>query len=126
MADYILNMGGQGGLNVVDVFEATENGVEAVPDHGLTLSVGRGNLAAAACGNYILAMGGADSSGRSNTVDVFKATENGVEAVPDHGLSLSVGRSHLTAAAAGNYILAMGGVGSSGRVSSIDIFQNFN
>ena len=127
--NYILAMGGRDGpstVNTVDVFKVTESGVEAVPDHGLTLSVARETLAAAASGEYILAMGGSASSGRSNAVDVFKVTENGVEAVPDHGLTLSVVRSSLSAAAAGNCVLAMGGYASSGRVHTIDVFQIFN
>ena len=44
MADYILNMGGQGASQstsnysaVVDVFKATVDGVEHITDHGLSL-----------------------------------------------------------------------------------------
>ena len=76
MAEYILSMGGTGDagfLNTVDVFHVTANGVEAVKDHGLSLSAARDGLAAASCGNYILAMGGAAAGGSTtNTVDVFQ------------------------------------------------------
>lgn len=127
--NYILAMGGYDGtdyLNTVDVFHVTENGVEAVTGHGLTLSAGRNALVAAACGQYILAMGGMAGSGRSNAVDVFKVTANGVEAVTDHDLTLSTARVDLTAASCGQYILAMGGYSNSGHVHTIDIFQIFN
>ena len=112
MADYILHMGGQttsGYSNAVDVFKVTKNGVELIANHGLSLSYAVRELAAAACGDYVLSMGGYTGSSFSNTVDVFKATESGVEAVTDHGLSLSQARSQLAAVACGNYILAMGG-----------------
>ena len=126
VGNYILAMGGYDGStysNVVDVFKVTTNGVEAVQNHGLILSVGRDELAAASAGSYILAMGGYNGSTRSSAVDVFKVTDNGVEAVPNHGLSLSAGRRTLTAASAGNYILAMGGAGNNGRLNTVDIFK---
>ena len=125
MADYILAMGGSvsGGVtNTVDVFQVTANGVEQITDHGLSLSVGRKHIAAASCGNYIFAMGGEVSPDTLNTVDVFKVTENGVEAVPDHGLSLSIAR-RTTAAAAGNYVLAMGGYDGSQFCDTVDVFK---
>ena len=122
-------MGGHDGSNknTVDVFKVTENGVEAVPDHGLSLSDARYGLAASACGNYILAMGGTGDGGYSNTVDVFKVTENGVEAVKDHGLSLSAACYGFAAASCGNYILAMGGAAAGGGpTNTVDVFQIFN
>ena len=126
-SDYILAMGGEYNAtayyDTVDVFHANTNGVERVTGHGLTLSVGRCYLAAAACGQYILAMGGKDSTRERDTVDVFKVTENGVEKVPDHGLSLSVARYNLAAAACGNYILAMGGYNGSDRYNTVDVFK---
>ena len=125
--NYILAMGGyndSGYTNTVDVFRVTENGVEVVTDHNLTLSVARQNLAAAACGEYILAMGGgANALSFNDTIDVFKVTANGVEHITDHGLSLSVARYNLAAAACGNYILAMGGSGSSGNSNTVDVFH---
>ena len=128
--NYILAMGGYNGtdhLNTVDVFKVTENGVEKVTDHGLVLSVGRDYLAAASCGNYILALGGRiGTTTFSDAVDVFKVTENGVEKVTDHGLALSVGRGQLTAAAAGNFILGMGGWNGTYSYRTIDVFQVFN
>ena len=127
--NYVLTLGGWAGRNafsnVVDVFKVTQSGVEAVPDHGLSLSVGRSNLTAAGCRNYILALGGTIGSAYSNTVDVFKVTENGVEAVPDHGLSLSEARSGLRSAVCGNYILALGGYkgGTPYYSDVVDVFK---
>ena len=124
--NYVLAMGGfssSGYSNAVDVFHVTENGVEKVTDHGLSLSVARTALAAASCGDYILAMGGYYGLTRSNTVDVFHVTDNGVEAVTGHGLSLSVARSFLAAASCGDYILAMGGLGSSSDSNAVDVFH---
>ena len=128
MADYILHMGGQttsGYSNAVDVFKVTKNGVELIANHGLSLSYAVRELAAAACGDYVLSMGGYTGSSLSNTVDVFKATESGVEAVADHGLSLSQARYSLAAASCGNYILAMGGTiqGSPYQTNIIDLFK---
>ena len=113
--NYVLAMGGDAAAggnykNTVDVFKVTDNGVEAVPDHGLTLSEARNSLKAVSCGNYIMAMGGlAGYNNYSATVDVFKVTESGVEHITDHGLSLSLGRSGLAAVSCGEYVLAMGG-----------------
>ena len=129
MAQYILNMGGYNNgtrFNTVDVFKVTANGVTKISNHGLTLSVARSNFAAASCGEYILAMGGEDNNGLSRTVDVFKVTDNGVEAVQNHGLSLSVVRSSLAAASCGNYILAMGGKNgapSYSYLNTVDVFK---
>lgn len=118
-------MGGLYGVtDAVNVFKVTENGVEAVPDHGLSLSEPRQYLAAASCGDYIFALGGI-SGGSIASVDMFHVTENGVEAVPDHGLSLSQARFSLKAVNAGNYILAMGGYNNS-YLSTVDVFQVFN
>ena len=128
MADYILNMGGSI-YDTVDVFKVTDNGVEHITDHGLTLSVPRYNLAAVSCGNYILAMGGRDSSSvdvQTNAVDMFKVTANGVEHITDHALSLSVPRAYLAAASCGKYVLAMGGYsgGYSGTIyDTVDVFK---
>ena len=128
MADYILNMGGYTSdsphySDVVDVFRTMEKGIELVTDHGLSLSVARQNIATAAAGNYVLAMGG-DMASRaySDAVDVFKATENGIEQITDHNLSLSAGR-RTTAAAAGNYILALGGYDGSVFYDTVDVFK---
>ena len=127
MAQYILNMGGEGSdqhvVNTVDVFEVTDSGVTRRTDLNLTLSVARESVAAASCGNYILAMGGYDSGTRINTVDIFQVTASGVEKVtPSTPLTLSVARSSLAAASVGNYILAMGGYGS-GLSDAVDIFH---
>ena len=129
VGNYILAMGGHDNrtfYNTVDVFKVTTNGVEAVQNHGLSLSAARFQMAAASCGNYILAMGGHNGNSGTyyNTVDVFKVTDNGVEAVQNHGLSLSVARAQFAAASCGNYILAMGGAtGSSIRTNAVDVFQ---
>ena len=125
MAKYILNMGGGGDsetYDTVDVFNVTKNRIEEVTDHNLTLSIARSNAAAATCGEYILAMGGNDGTNYWDTVDIFKATENGVEAVPDHGLALSVPRRTI-AAAAGNYVLAMGGYDGHEFFDTVDVFK---
>ena len=127
--NYILAMGGYNGntstyLNTVDVFKITDNGVEAVQNHGLTLSVARHALSSASCGNYILAMGGYGGVNFSNAVDVFQVTTNGVTKISNHGLSLSVARNGLTAASCGNYILAMGGLTASNASSNVvDVFK---
>ena len=124
--NYILALGGGVGWtetsNVVDVFHVTDNGVEKVTDHGLSLSVARRQLAAAACGEYILAVGGYDGTGALNTIDVFKVTENGVEQITDHGLTLSVPRYDLAAVAIKDYIFVMGGLGSS-LSDAVDVFK---
>ena len=131
--DYILAMGGYDGstssyFDTVDVFHVTANGVEKITGHGLSLSVPRDALAAASCGEYILAMGGyggSDAHGYLNTVDVFKVTSNGVEKVTGHGLTLSNARQKLAAASYGDYILAMGGW-SGNPVSyfdTVDVFK---
>lgn len=127
--EYILVMGGLTSgspsySNAVDVFKVTENGVEAVPNHGLALSVPRRSLAAATCGNYILAMGGVSGNNvYSNAVDIFKVTENGVEQITNYEVTLTSPSGYLTAATAGNYVLAMGGRDSTNYLSTIDIFQ---
>lgn len=75
MANYILALGGNTRgytSDVVEVFKVTSNNVEKVTDHGLSLSVARENLAAASCGDYILAMGGRHDGVDVDTVDVFK------------------------------------------------------
>ena len=132
MAQYILNMGGYDSgtrINTVDIFHVTASGVEKVtPSTPLTLSVARYDLAAASCGNYILAMGGyANNDGRRfDTVDVFEVTDTGiVNRTTDFNLTLSSGRSNLAAASFGNYILAMGGAGSS-YLNTVDVFEVTN
>ena len=126
MADYILNMGGGtsggGRSTVVDVFTVRDNGIEMVTGHDLALSIGRDNLVSATVNNYILAMGGGTSGGTSNAVDIFHATESGIEHILDHGLSLSQAR-RTTAAAAGNYVLAMGGYDGSQFYDTVDVFK---
>ena len=109
--------------NAIDVFRATENGVEAVTGHGLTLSARRDSLAAAAAGNYIVALGGYDGTNYSNAIDVFRATENGVEAVTGHGLTLSVARSDLVAVSIGDYIMALGGKDATNSYNTVDVFR---
>ena len=127
MADYILNMGGVNNSaysSVVDVFQVTNSSVAKRNDLNLALITAHSSLAAAACGDYILAMGGANSSAYSSVVDVFQVTSSGVEAVTGHGLTLSQARGGLVAASAGDYILAMGGqAGSSSYSSVVDVFH---
>ena len=60
---------------VVDVFEVTDSGVTRRTDLNLTLSEARGFLAAASCGNFVLAMGGSSNNHVVNTVDVFQLYE---------------------------------------------------
>ena len=122
--DYILSLGGYGSNNyydTVDVFHVTSNGVEKITEHGLSLSVGRSNLAAASCGEYVLAMGG--FPGSSSVVDLFKVTANGVEQVTGHGLALSSPRQRLAAASCGDYTLAMGGRHEGVAVDTVDVFK---
>ena len=127
--EYIMAMGGIHGitnLNTIDVFHVNSNGVDVVTGHGLTLSVPRCRLAAASCGNYILALGGytSGSNNYSNAVDVFKVTESGIEHITDHGLTLSQGRQNLSAVSCGNYILAIGGSGEDQvTFDTIDVFH---
>ena len=125
--NYILAMGGDNfnTLDTIDVFKVTDNGVEQITDHGLALSVARSNLAAAACGNYIVAMGGLGAAAAGKAIDVFKVTENGIEHILDHELTLSPARFSASAATAGSFILAMGGY-DSGYLNAIDVFQVFN
>ena len=126
IGDYIMALGGKdatNSYNTVDVFRVTQSGVEAVSVPGLTLSTARYNLAAAACGNYILVMGGKDSSGGKNTIDIFKLTDTGIVKVTDYTLTLSQARSALGAAASGEYILALGGVGASDFSNVVDMFH---
>lgn len=126
IGDYIMALGGKdatNSYNTVDVFRVTQSGVEAVTGHGLTLSTARYNLAAAACGNYVLVMGGRDSSGGKNTIDIFKLTDTGIVKVTDYSLTLSQARSALGAAASGEYILALGGVGASDFSNVVDMFH---
>ena len=123
--NYILAMGGRGigdSQIIVDVFKVTEDGVEHILDHGLALSLDRFGLAAASCGDYILAVGGKNGVGAVNTIDVFKVTENGVEQITDHELTLSVPRYDLAAVAIKDYIFVMGGLGSS-LSDAVDIFK---
>lgn len=127
--EYIINFGGfdatktYRSYDTIDIFKVTENGVIKVENHGLKLSVARTDLAAAAAGSYILAMGG-DSGSYSDAVDVFRVTSDGVEQVDDHGLALSVGRGVFTAASTGNFILAMGGMIKSNVYSdAVDVFK---
>ena len=125
---YTLAMGGDAGSNTysnaIDIFRATENGVEAVTGHGLTLSVARSDLAAASCGNYILAMGGyAGSDTYSNAIDIFHVTQSEVEAVTGHGLTLSVARSDLIAVSIGDYIMALGGKDATNSYNTVDVFR---
>ena len=126
IGEYIMALGGKdatNSYNTVDVFRVTQSGVVAVTGHSLTLSTARYNLAAAACGNYVLVMGGRDSSGGKNTIDIFKLTDTGIVKVTDYTLTLSQARSALGAAASGEYILALGGVGASDFSNVVDMFH---
>lgn len=131
VGNYVLAMGGYTGSNAsnaVDVFKVTENGVGRVVAHGLALSVARYGLAAASVGNYVLAMGGyTDDNVASDVVDVFEISNGNYKVVTNHGLSLKQARAYLSAATAGNYILAMGGQnGSSGYSKAVDVFFNYS
>ena len=111
-------------FDTVDVFHVTANGIEAVTDHGLSLSAPRGGLAAATIGNHVLFAGGWDATdSESNVVDVFKVTENGVEAVTGHGLSLSQPRADLAGASIGNYAVFAGGYANDSYFNTVDVFQ---
>lgn len=136
VGDYVLAIGGNTGSNAsnaVDVFRVDENGVTDVENHGLALSVPRYGLAAVSVGNYILAMGGyTDDNVASDVVDVFEISNGNYKVVTNHGLSLKQARAYLSAATAGNYILAMGGIyanDSEGRsipTNAVDVFYNYN
>lgn len=109
---YAFAFGGStsGGLSdAIDVFEADTVGIVKRDDLDLTLSVARTELAAASCGNYILAMGGVSGTGYSDIVDVFEVKGTGIEKRTDLNLTLSVARYRLAAASCGKFILAMGG-----------------
>ena len=126
--NYVFAMGGYSGgygyvRNTIDIFKVTENGVEAVTNHGLTLSVARDELCATSIGDYVLAMGGYGRQNRLNTVDVFKVDGDTLSAVTDHGLALSEARSELAAASCGNYVLAMGGYDGTNYFNTVDIFE---
>ena len=111
-------------FDTVDVFHVTANGIEAVTNHGLSLSAPRGGLAAATIGNHVLFAGGWDATdSESNVVDVFKVTENGVEAVTGHGLSLSQPRADLAGASIGNYAVFAGGYANDSYFNTVDVFQ---
>lgn len=130
VGNYVLAMGGNTGSNAsnaVDVFKVNENGIGIVVAHGLALSVARYGLAAASVGNYVLAMGGyTDDNVASDVVDVFEISNGKYKIVTDHGLSLKQARAYLSAATAGNYVLAMGGQnGSSGYSKAVDVFFNY-
>ena len=127
-SNYLLAMGGRdsSGKNTIDIFKLTDTGLEVVTDYSLTLSEARSSLGAAASGEYILALGGVGYSNFSNVVDMFHVTADGVEAVTDHDLSLTIGRSELTVVSMDKYILAMGGYDGSNTFGSsnvVDVFQ---
>ena len=124
--EYIFAMGGYNSPGIysdaVDVFRVTSNGVVGIQTD-LRLSVPRDGLAAAACGDYVFAMGGYAGGMYSNVVDVFKVTANGMEKV-NIPLVLKEPRDSLTAGSCGNFVLAMGGRGREDRISSaIDVFE---
>lgn len=126
--DYIINFGGfdatktYRSYDTIDVFKVTANGVEKVDDHGLALSEPRHDTASATLGDFTVVMGGTSGFDVTDAIDIFKTTKNGVIKVENHGLKLSVARTDLAAAAAGSYILAMGG--DSGSYSDVvDVFK---
>lgn len=124
---YTLVMGGihhaaENISNAIDIFKTTSNGVEKFK-HNLTLSVARTDLAAASAGNFILAMGGSGTSGFSDTVDIFEVTSDDVKNVTKYSLTLSEARGVFTAASAGNFILAMGGMKQGGYSDAVDVFK---
>ena len=126
--DYIINFGGYDATkayrsyDTIDVFKVTSNGVEKVDDHGLALSEPRHDTVSATLGDFTMVMGGTSGFDVTDAIDIFKTTKNGVIKVDDRGLKLSVARTDLAAAAAGNYILAMGG--ESGSYSdAVDVFK---
>ena len=130
VGNYVLAIGGFDGTNAsnaVDVFRVNDNGVGKVEGYDLALSVPRYGLAAASVGNYILAMGGkTEDNVVSDVVDVFKLEKGGLVTVENHGLALKQARAYLSAASAGNYVLAMGGFDGTSDSKTVDVFYNFN
>lgn len=131
MADYAVIMGGTA-LNVgisdhIEVLRNTDTTIETV-NTSVTLSEPRYNLAAASCNGYVLAMGGRESLGNTNpysaAVDIFKATENGIERTVFES-SLDVPRGNLAAATCGDYTLAMGGnINNNTYSDTVDVYQS--
>ena len=88
-----------------------------------TLSVARGNLAAAGVGNFILFAGGSYHGSNNittyyNTVDLYNTSTQTWSTS-----KLSVARNNLAGAATGNKILFAGGQTQSGMDSTVDIYD---
>lgn len=136
IGNYILVLGGSAGSSVhyksVEVFEVKNGEVRKLDNHGLELSVGRNVLATAVVDDYVFAMGGFDGTNALDTVDIFKVTNGNFEIVKNHGLSLKQARAYLSAASAGNCVLAMGGIvardenNKSIPTNAVDVFYNYD
>ena len=116
-----------GRVNDVDVFECNDDGISF--KERLELSVARDNLAATnvQCNDkgYALFGGGLGGASLVNDVDVFECNDAGL--FFKERLELSVARTLLAATSVQcndkGYALFGGGIGATGRVNDVDVFE---